>query len=233
MRKIKAFLLSFFLIAALTGCVRFDATINVKRNGKMDIAISYAVLDVTDREVGEILSDEQIEEYKDDGWDVEEFKDGGYSGYIIKKKDVPVSELENSNKNKKTALSDELKSLKLTRKGMKYTLDWDIAEEAKELSAASEYSDYVKMSGAQMKVKINLPSKAVKSNATHVSEDGRSYEWDLLNFDDPDGIHLEYKLIDTKMMIAGVVSLAVLIAVVTVIIVMLRKKKKAKAESNE
>ena len=233
MKKIKALLLSFILIATITGCVRFDATINVKRNGKMDIAISYAMLDVTDREVGDILSEEQIEEYKDDGWDVEEYKDGGYSGYIIKKKDVPVSELEDSNKNKKTALSEELKSLKLRRKGIKYTLDWDISEEAKELNAASEYSEYVKMSGAQMKVKINLPSKAVASNATHVSEDGKSYEWDLLNFDDPDGIHLEYKIIDMKMMIAGIALLAALIAVVTVIIVIFRKKKKAKAESNE
>ena len=233
MKRLKALLLSFILIVTITGCVRFDATINVKRNGKMDIAISYAMLDVTDREVGEILSEEQVEEYKDDGWDVEEYKDGGYSGYIIKKKDVPVSELEDSNKNKKTALSDELNSLKLTRKGIKYTLDWDISEEAKELSAASEYSDYVKMSGAQMKVKINLPSKAVESNATHVSEDGRSYEWDLLNFDDPDGIHLEYKLVDMKTVIAGIAILAALIAVITIIVVILKKKKKVKAESNE
>ena len=84
-----------------------------------------------------------------------------------------------------------------------------------------------------MKVKINLPSKAVENNATHVSEDGRSYEWDLLNFDDPDGIHLEYKLGDMKAVIAGIAILAALIAVVTIIVVILKKKKKAKAESNE
>lgn len=225
MKKLKVILLSLLCVMTVSGCVRFETTMDVKLNGKMDVAICYATVDMGERDLEESLSEDQIEDYKEDGWEVEGYRDGGYSGYIIRKENVSADEVSD--------VSDEFRSLRLRRKGIKYSLEWDILRDARNNNFSGDYRDYVKMSGAQMTLTVNLPAKAKAHNATHVSRDGKTYEWDLLNFDDPDGIHLEYKLIDTKMMIEGVASLAVLIAVVTVIIVMLGKKKKAKAESNE
>ena len=220
MKRFKVLLFSFICVLALSGCVRYDATLKLKVNGKVDVSVCYAMLDMSDHELNEMLSEDQLNEYKEDGWDIEEYKDGGYSGYIVRKKDVPIKELRRT--------SDEFKSLKLTKKGIEYTLNWDILDDANEYNLASLYNSYVKMSGAQMRVKITLPAEALDDNATHVSRDGKTYEWDLLNFDDPDGIYLKFRLIDIKLVAAGVALLIALIVAEIAIFKAIKKRKKSK-----
>ena len=219
MKRLKVLLFSFICVLALSGCVRFDTTMDVKLNGKMDVAICYAMVDMGDRDLEEILSEEQMEDYKDDGWDVEGYRDGGYSGYVIRKENVSASELSD--------ISDEFKSLRLKKKGLKYSLEWDIFRDARDRNFTGDYRNYVKMSGAQMKLTVNLPAKAKAHNATHVSRDGKSYEWDLLNFDDPDGIYLDFMLIDFKMVAAGIALLIALIVVEIAIFKWLKNRKKS------
>ncbi|WP_155840968.1 LppM family (lipo)protein [Butyrivibrio sp. AE2005] len=219
MKKLKVILLSLLSVLALSGCVRFETTMDVKLNGKMDVAICYAMVDMGDRDLEEILSEEQMEDYKEDGWDVEGYKDGGYSGYIIRKENVSANELSD--------ISDEFKSLKLTRKGIKYSLEWDIFRDARDRDFSGDYRSYVKMSGAHMKLTVNLPAKARAHNATHVSRDGKTYEWDLLNFDDPDGIYLDFMLIDFKLVAAAAGLLLALIIVEVAIFKWLKNRKKS------
>ena len=219
MKKIRSLFIFIICILALTGCVRFDATMDVKLNGKMDVSICYAMVDMGDRDLEEILSDEQMEDYKENGWDVEGYKNGGYSGYIIRKENVSADELSD--------ISDEFKSLKLTRKGLKYSLEWDIFRDARDRDFSGDYRSYVKMSGAQMKLTVNLPAKAQAHNATHVSRDGKTYEWDLLNFDDPDGIYLDFMLIDFKLVAAAAGLLLALIIVEVAIFKWLKNRKKS------
>ena len=220
MKRFKVILFSFICVLALSGCVRYDATLKFKTNGKMDVSVCYAILDMSDHDLDEVVPDEQINEYKENGWEIEEYRDGGYSGYIVRKDNVSVSELNGA--------SDEFRSLKLTREGIDYTLDWDILDEKNDYNLASLYSSCVKVSGAQMRVKITLPAEALDDNATHVSRDGKTYEWDLLNFNDPDGIYLKFRLIDIKLVAAGVALLIVLIIAEVAIFKALKKRKKSK-----
>ena len=168
--------------------------------------------------------EDQIEDYKEDGWDVEGYRDGGYSGYIIRKENVSADEVSD--------VSDEFRSLRLRRKGIKYSLEWDILRDARNNNFSGDYRDYVKMSGAQMTLTVNLPAKAKVHNATHVSRDGKTYEWDLLNFDDPDGIYLDFMLIDFKLVAAAVGLLVALIIVEIAIFKWLKNRKKSGKSSN-
>ena len=219
MKKLKVILLSLLSVLALSGCVRFETTMDVKLNGKMDVAICYATVDMGERDLEEILSEDQIEDYKEDGWEVEGYRDGGYSGYIIRKENVSADEVSD--------VSDEFRSLRLRRKGIKYSLEWDILRDARNNNFSGDYRDYVKMSGAQMTLTVNLPAKANAHNATHVSRDGKTYEWDLLNFDDPDGIYLDFMLIDFKLVAAAVGLLVALIIVEVAIFKWLKNRKKS------
>ena len=46
MKKLKVILLSLFCVMTVSGCVRFETTMDVKLNGKMDVAICYATVDM-------------------------------------------------------------------------------------------------------------------------------------------------------------------------------------------
>ena len=89
------------------------------------------------------------------------------------------------------------------------------------------YKNYFNMGGAYMKMTVVLPVKPTASNATSVSSDGKTLEWDLLNLGPDQTIHLEFSLIN-MWLIAGIcAAVFVLILIIVLIIVLASRKKKA------
>ena len=64
-----------------------------------------------------------------------------------------------------------------------YDLDALINEDEKEEYSedVALYEQFFAMSGGYMNMTVNLPVKPFASNATYVSEDGKTLEWNLLN----------------------------------------------------
>ena len=83
LRKVK-YLFIIAMMFLLTGCVKFNMTMDIKSDKSMDLDILYAV----DKNVAgdeELFKDEDIEEYKKSGFEVKDYAEGDYVGVTLKK----------------------------------------------------------------------------------------------------------------------------------------------------
>lgn len=211
----------------LTGCMRFNTTVTVKSNGKLDVSMLYAMVDMSDYGFDEdSITGSQLQEFIDQGWEAEEYNQDGFKGYVLSRKDITPDELGSSMEYTQTELSGESSSLNFTKQGLKYTLDWQVfdRDQGEQISA---YKNYFTMSGGYMKININLPVKPSASNATSVSDDGKSLEWDLLNLGPDQSIHLEFVLINIWFIVGLCVFALVIVVAIVVAIVLSSKKRKA------
>ena len=83
LRKIKILcIISVMLL--LTGCVKFNTTMDIKNDKSMDLSILYAV-DTSVLGEEELLKEEDISEYKKAGFEVTDYSEGNYKGITLKK----------------------------------------------------------------------------------------------------------------------------------------------------
>jgi len=217
-------LLTATLVAMLTGCMRVGIDITLKSNGKADISMLYAFQDslasmMDDGEdVG--LNSEEIESFREQGAEVAEYAEDGYTGYLITMKDTDLNASELT----------EGSSGALRKENGLYILDLNLLsdEEAGELDASA--ASMVKSAGGYFTVTVTQPVEPENHNATKVSEDGKTLEWDMLTMDRSEPIHVEYKAENNMPVVAAVIGLVVILAVVCVA-VLLTKKRKAPAEA--
>ncbi|MBR0051637.1 MAG: hypothetical protein IJP57_06770, partial [Firmicutes bacterium] len=77
-------------------------------------------------------------------------------------------------------------------------------------------ASWLKTMGGSFVVRVTLPAKPVSHNATSVSEDGKTLEWDVLSMDVTQPIHVEYKTSNPALIIGIVAAVAVVIALIFV-----------------
>ena len=84
----------------LTGCVKFNANIEIKKNKSMDMAVVYAVnsslLSYMDNE-GKILSDDDKKELEDEGFTIENYSDETFTGYKLLKNVKNIDDVSAAN----------------------------------------------------------------------------------------------------------------------------------------
>lgn len=85
MKKIKNLLLLFVLLFVLTGCVKFNANMDIKKDKSMDFSIIYA-FDTSAFGNQEILTDANKKELESKGFIVSDYTDGNMKGFKIVKK---------------------------------------------------------------------------------------------------------------------------------------------------
>ncbi len=227
MKRLKAILLSLVCVLCLTGCMRFNTTVTVKRNGKLDVSMLYAMMDMSDYGFdADDITDTDMQEYIDQGWDVEEYNQDGFSGYVVSKRDITVKELVDSMEDTQSEISGDSSNIEFSKQGLKYVLDWQVftQEEGEQIAA---YKSFVTMSGGYMKMTVNLPVKPSASNATSVSNDGKTLEWDLLSLGPDQSIHLEFVLVNIGLIIGLCFVVTAIVIVIVLAIVLSSKKKKA------
>ena len=83
LRKVK-YLFIIAMMFLLTGCVKFNMTMDIKSDKSMDLDILYAV-DKSLMGDEELFKDEDIEEYKKSGFEVKDYAEGDYVGITLKK----------------------------------------------------------------------------------------------------------------------------------------------------
>ncbi|MCR5609327.1 MAG: hypothetical protein K6G26_09715 [Lachnospiraceae bacterium] len=107
MKKIKYVIMIVMTAVLLSGCVRIEGTMEIKKNGKADANFLIAAMDynefglksdsedASDEEekiIDSAITPEMVTEIKDAGWAVDDYKDGYYTGYEINKKNMPLTE---------------------------------------------------------------------------------------------------------------------------------------------
>jgi hypothetical protein len=207
------------LLALLTGCMKIELDINVKSNGKADLCLLYAMADsAMDAGGGDAaLTPEDIEEYEKEGWTAEDYSQDGYTGFVLKKSDVDLSETE--------VMEGAEGSIR--KEGSTYIVDFEPVAEADQADFA-ETASWLKTMGGSFIVRVTLPAKPVSHNATSVSEDGKTLEWDVLSMDVTQPIHVEFKTSNPALII-GIAAAAVV--VIALIFVAMKSRKQRAPEA--
>ena len=188
MKKTKMLLLAIICALSLTGCVRYNTTVTVKQDGNVDISMLVAMVDMSDYGYGidDIFSEGDFDELEEDIWTVEKYNEGDYSGFILTASDITPEQLA---EDLEEMGQYDSSNLSIRQDGDNYIIDLDV----------SEYSDFedaglsksaLATSGGYMTFTLKLPVAAIDSNATTVSDDGKTLEWDLLDVDDGN-VHVE------------------------------------------
>lgn len=206
-KKICGFIACLALMIALSGCVKYELKMGVNDDKSLDFEIIYAIdgaymdgLDTdtdtdtddeptttTDDDDDSSVSTEQYSFLKNKGYNVEEYtnNDNGhkYAGVKIKKTfksiDDVTKETEktidiNNNFFKEDTFDD---SQLFSKKGNVYkaSLLFDMSGEGS--TSTEDTSSYDSM--FDMTYTVTLPVKVKESNATKVSEDGKTLTWTL------------------------------------------------------
>ena len=224
----------------LTGCMRVSVGIDIKEDGKADVSMLYAVADelmnmgLEEDEEPEStgLDEEEVKKLQEEGWTYSEYVEDGFSGYMIKKSGVEINAIgsEFSTAEDGTGLGSE--DFVIKENDGVYTIDWKVLS-GDEASESTEYAEYFDMYKGYMNLVITLPEAAINSNASEVSEDGKTLTWNLLTMGE-DAAHVEFKLPSKggSMMVVLIVAIVVIALIIVLLVVFIARKsaKKNKVE---
>ena len=243
MKKYLGLVASFILVFILTGCVKYDSTVEVKRNKKVNYTIIYAfnssMIDsmksqYADEDDAEETDDEEeldnfkiTEEdkrkFKENGFKVEKYEKDGYEGVKLSKSWNNIDSIS-SDKDTVYELEDELTGDKKEETNMfkvkkgffknTYTLKIDGSSD----SMSSEGMDLSSM--MDLSFTLKLPKKANSNNATTVNKGGKELVWDLSK---SKSIEATFEIYNAPFYIA--IGGGILLLVVIIIVIIKKGKK--------
>ncbi len=228
MKKIRSLFVLLVCIVCLTGCVRLDTELTIKKNGNIDIRMLYAVQEMEETAEATEEMEQEKQDLIDEGWEVEDYNEDGYVGYVMSQENIQPEDLHDAMSESGDDLSDGSGEISFTKEGAYYVFDWKVFDEetAEEIQT---YGEFLKSSGGYMKLKINLPVAVTSHNAPYSYNDGKSLEWDLLSLGPDQNVHLEFELIDyRKIFMIGSISAAFIIMIVVAALIISSNSKKKK-----
>lgn len=246
-KRLTIFVITLTTLFCLTGCsvwnanIRGNLTIEFRNDGRADVSVMVAFKDLSE-ESSDMLGDERIKQianqrFKD--WEYEPYEQDGFSGVSLIKKDVEILEIAGLLEELQEDDTDIASSFTLERVDENYVLDFKLYDKKNDIKTTMAISFLKAMCGEDSKIDyiVKLPNKAIDSNATSVSEDGKTLVWDLLSMEDTN-MHVEfnYKPIvpdkqneepsssNYQLLIGILVAVFFVIAVIVGVIVYKRKK---------
>ncbi|MBR5640851.1 MAG: hypothetical protein IKW92_01815 [Firmicutes bacterium] len=208
------------MLVLLTGCVKIELDISIKSDGKADVSMIYAMADSALDPGDSAMSPDELAEYEQDGWSAEEYSQDGYTGVLLKKTDVDLSDEE--------ILDGSTGSIR--KEGNLYIVDLDVygSDSAEDFL---ETASWLKSSGGSFIVRLHLPVKPETHNATTVSEDGKTLEWDILEMDGKEPIHVEFKTGGVGAALGSVGKVIGIVAAILVVIGVILVASKSRAKT--
>lgn len=214
----------------LSGCVRVDASVTIKMNGKMDVSVMTASTGNYSGTLGSI-SEEGQEKLEEMGITCEDYVSGDYRGVILKKEDATKEEVveifaETGLLNGSASSDGEISTEVITQKDGVYEIRIP-------LGSAREHANILGQFGGYVRFSLTLPTATEQHNATSVSEDGKTLVWNLADMDD-DEIYVLYKAPNVVLiLIVAAAALLGLGLAITFIILGVKKKKNKQAKIAE
>ena len=260
MKKSFKVLCLMLIVFMMTGCMKFNMVTSINKDKSMDFSIiqafNNAILESSDQDTlsDADLNEANLEEFKQAGFTVENYSDGSWTGYQMKKNIPNIDDISSNDPvsgNLENILSGQEKDFKLftVKKGFlqnTYTASFELnTDEA--INDAANYlddstgnttdnfngntydnsADYsMFMAGMDLKFVINLPYEAINSNATSLTNDGKTLTWDLVNFKE-NNIEFEFELYNMTNIYLSVGIVALIIIIIIVLIVKHHKKAKS------
>lgn len=244
----------------LTGCVKYNAMMDIKKNKSMDFSIVYAV-DTSVFGDQEIYKETDKKELEKQGFTIEDYHKDNMKGYNIKinvSNIDKVSSNEDINYNLTNATKNSKKENKIftLKKGIfkntyKANLKFDSADsDLNSTITKDNTTDYNtdisentgdwdeltntltnSASNLDLSFKVNLPYSAINNNATQTSNDNKELVWTLTS-NEASNIEFEFSLYNRNNIIIASVALIVIVIVVVISIINSRKKNSNKTDTN-
>ncbi len=240
MKKFK-YIILFFLTIFVSGCVKYESTIDIKLNKSMIFSMSMAfdqsLISMMEKDPFENLD---VSEAEKNGFQISRFEEENRKGIKIKKKvknidqvssvDEKVfdlSNLANSEENfifkiKKGLLKNIYTvKIKFEKNGiMDEFSDTDIDID----NSFLENLDYENiLSSMDLKFNVHLPFSAISHNATHALNHNKDLVWDLMKLNN-ESIDFEFSLYNWVPLLVIIFGLLFLI----VLIVLFKNHRKSK-----
>lgn len=257
-KNIKLTALLTLLVISLTGCVKFNSTMEIKKDKSMDYKIIYA-FDKSLFGDQEILTSDDKKELKNKGFTVSNYVDGNMKGFKVSKNiknidDVSstndatydLSGLLDSNKSESKVFKVKKGFLKNTyTASFKFdssdsdlnnstsndtTIDNDFTTDDNNTTTDSDFDFSNINTNMDLSFNVKLPYKAISSNATTKKNDDKELSWNLSSTGE-DKIEFSFALYNmTNIYICGGV---IVLLIIIVIVSILNKSRKNKVSNKD
>lgn len=257
-KNIKFTILLILLVISLTGCVKFNSTMEIKKDKSMDYKIIYA-FDKSLFGDQEILTSDDKKELENKGFTVSNYVDGNMKGFKVSKNiknidDVSstndatydLSGLLDSNKSESKVFKVKKGFLKNTyTASFKFdsadsdlnnstsndtTIDNDFTTDDNNTTTDSDFNFSSMNTNMDLSFNVKLPYKAISSNATTKKNDDKELSWNLSSTGE-DKIEFSFALYNmTNIYICGGV---IVLLIIIVIVSILNKGKKNKVSNKD
>lgn len=257
-KNIKLTALLTLLVISLTGCVKFNSTMEIKKDKSMDYKIIYA-FDKSLFGDQEILTSNDKKELENKGFTVSNYVDGNMKGFKVSKNiknidDVSstndatydLSGLLDSNKSESKVFKVKKGFLKNTyTASFKFdssdsdlnnstsndtTIDNDFTTDDNNTTTDSDFDFSNINTNMDLSFNVKLPYKAISSNATTKKNDDKELSWNLSSTGE-DKIEFSFALYNmTNIYICGGV---IVLLIIIVIVSILNKSRKNKVSNKD
>lgn len=255
MKKIK-YLLLVSVLTLLTGCVKFNATMDIKKDKSMDFSIIYA-FDTSLYGSQDLLEDSDKKELESQGFIVEDYNQNNMKGFTIKKSISnidDVSSTSDTNYDMSGLLNNSTDNnyfFKVKKGILKNTYIAKFKFDAKESdlntdksndtsSGVTNDSDSIDMddldlssmtSNLDLSFNVKLPYSSISSNATTKNNDGKELTWNLSSSQE-EMIEFEFELYNMTNIYIGAGIILVLLIIIIISILNKKKNKPIKEQVN-
>lgn len=152
MKRIIKVLMVFLIVIFMTGCVKFNATMDIKKDKSMDFTVIYAVDKsmMGEEASNSILTDKQKKEAEKEGYTIEDYKEDNFVGVKLIKKIQNIDDVS-TEKAEEYSLSgildgdDDNKYIFQVKKGFfknTYTANFKFDSSDSGLNSSDETDDY-------------------------------------------------------------------------------------------
>lgn len=257
-KDIKLTALLTLLVISLTGCVKFNSTMEIKKDKSMDYKIIYA-FDKSLFGDQEILTSNDKKELENKGFTVSNYVDGNMKGFKVSKNIKNIDDVSSTN-NATYDLSGLLDSNKSESKVFKVkkgflkntytasfkfdssdsdlnnstsndtTIDNDFTTDDNNTTTDSDFDFSNINTNMDLSFNVKLPYKAISSNATTKKNDDKELSWNLSSTGE-DKIEFSFVLYNmTNIYICGGV---IVLLIIIVIVSILNKSRKNKVSNKD
>ena len=257
-KNIKLTTLLILLVISLTGCVKFNSTMEIKKDKSIDYTVIYA-FDKSLFGDQEILTSDDKKELENKGFTVSNYVDGNMKGFKVSKNIKNIDDVSSTN-DTTYDLSGLLDSSKSESKVFKVkkgflkntytasfkfdssdsdlnnstsddtTIDNDFTTDDNDTTTDSDFDFSNINTNMDLSFNVKLPYKAISSNATTKKNDDKDLSWDLSSTGE-NKIEFSFALYNmTNIYICGGV---IVLLIIIVIVSILNKGKKNKVSNKD
>ena len=215
MKNILKVLVLSYLLIFVTGCVEFNAEMEIKKDKSMTLTITEMVDSEYKNSDVPYFNESDIKKYKNYGFDTYNNTVDDMTGHVLTKKfsniDTVSSTEQVNSKDATKALLGDSPYLFTVKKGIfknKYIAAFNVKDFVDKFN-----TNGTSLNGASIDFKLRLPYKVITSNATSVSSNGKTLDWNLSNLE-TDQIYFEfnlYNLTNVYVVLGGVALMGLLI----------------------